>query len=213
MGCAPVPLVRSRRCAGIYTGSIYNDKALRDTGLFGERFHGPEVVAVKSHIGHAPSLENGRLLRFYNKVIFLHRNPFEAMVAERKRVVSAAISFWNSHVMTPPLQDFMCGHVYKGSDPTKYPRTSALSWDEWVRTVGVPRWINTTRMAWGIRDNRTLPVHEVRYDELKKSVVPVMRGVLDFIGVPPARPPPLREPVPTAVLWAQTKTPSVQCAC
>lgn len=32
------------------------------------------------------------------------RNPFNALVAERKRVVACTFTYWDSHITTPSLQ-------------------------------------------------------------------------------------------------------------
>ena len=73
---------------GIYTGSIYCDRTLKSV-FRGESVVSGNVVAVKTH--HADSRElpvdtqlaTGK--QFYDKVILLVRNPFDALVSEANR--------------------------------------------------------------------------------------------------------------------------------
>ena len=73
---------------GIYTGSIYCDRTLKSV-FRGESVVSGNVVAVKTH--HADSRElpiDTQLAtrkRFYDKVILLVRDPFDALVSEANR--------------------------------------------------------------------------------------------------------------------------------
>lgn len=82
-------------CAtGIYTGAIYADLGLQKAGLLGEGVVGPEVLAVKAHLHMATRLYNleGRGKYFpFTKTLFIVRNPFDAIVAERKRFVGVMV--------------------------------------------------------------------------------------------------------------------------
>ena len=153
---------------------------MRAFGFVGEHITTSEVVAVKSHYRLAPEVQHGSIVGF-DKVVHLIRCPFEAMVAERKRIISDTITYWNAHVMTPPLELFMNGKDTLYKDATAYMHSSALRWEAWVKSFGLPMWLDTTRRA--AEYAAVAPVLTVRYEDLKQDTVGTMKRVLSFIGV------------------------------
>ena len=188
----------SPHVAGIYSGAVYNDPTLRGAGFSGEGHIGPDVIVVKSHLDNAPTLANGRL-RHFNKVIHLMRNPFQALVAERKRLVAGTMTFWNSHVFTPPLNAFLEGREYTGSNQDPYAKTAVLPWKEWALTVGLPKWVNTTRLGRAWIDNDVLPVMTLRFEDLVRNTQREMKKALRFIGEPGSQLAP-KLPIPCLVV-------------
>ena len=73
---------------GIFTGSIFCDPELKASGFFGEQIINSNVLVVKTHY---PGIGNPSLGHFnpvhVDGVIFITRNPFDSIVAERKRQV------------------------------------------------------------------------------------------------------------------------------
>jgi len=64
--------------AGIYTGSVYCDPSYVSSGMIGEGLRTGNVIVVKTHFSKIES----------SKIIYLIRNPFDAMVAEWSRFVT-----------------------------------------------------------------------------------------------------------------------------
>ena len=60
------------RGSGLYTGSGYDDKMLKESMFPGEGINGPRVLVVKLH--EIPSYIQASF-----KVVFLIRNPFEVI--------------------------------------------------------------------------------------------------------------------------------------
>jgi hypothetical protein len=108
--------------SGIYTGSVYVDEALLAIGMAGEGVTNKSVLAVKEHgflvKGPLPFSDFDKvrercehhvcacccmkrtMVCFDGQVVLLVRNPFDAMVAERKRRA-------HSHTGTPPWSSFV----------------------------------------------------------------------------------------------------------
>ena len=64
---------------GVYTGSIYDDKSYVTAGMIGEGINSSKcVIAVKSH--------NCNNLQMFSKMIYIVRNPFDAILAEFTRL-------------------------------------------------------------------------------------------------------------------------------
>ena len=76
------------QATGIYTGSIYCDSSLKSV-FPGESIVSGNVVAVKTHNADKRELPVDTQLamgkRFYDKVVLLVRNPFDALVSEANR--------------------------------------------------------------------------------------------------------------------------------
>ena len=125
---------------------MYHDRTLHRAGLRGEGHSGRDVVAVKSHLAGVPNVTlpgpctplvriarvvtvaSLQLVCADEHVIHLVRHPLSALVAERKRLIAGTITYWNSHVMTPPWTHFLGGLPYYGKDPDPYARSSLLPW-------------------------------------------------------------------------------------
>ncbi len=72
-------------CVGFFTGSLYNDPALK--GAFkGEAVMDGRVVAVKTHM---PAIVDGLPRDFYKRAIVVTRNPLDAILAQFNRLNSA----------------------------------------------------------------------------------------------------------------------------
>jgi hypothetical protein len=88
--------------AGVFTGSVTGDRSLKSAGLLGEGHHGTDVIAVKCHLDFCTHLLP-RWMRRYDKVLHIVRNPYDALVAERKRLVA------KDHFASPPWSAFVAG--------------------------------------------------------------------------------------------------------
>ena len=75
---------------GVYTGSIYNDKSYVTAGMIGEGIKSKCVIAVKSH--HCNNLKT------FSKMIYVVRNPFDAILAEFTRLKKKHANASTSHV-------------------------------------------------------------------------------------------------------------------
>ena len=69
---------------GIYTGSVYCDKHYLFSGMIGEGVSTENVIAIKSH------LSVDEMVSYCKKVIYVIRNPLNAIVAEYTRVIAKA---------------------------------------------------------------------------------------------------------------------------
>lgn len=157
---------------GIWTGSIYGDQSLTGMGFRGE-VTSTNVIVVKSHVYNAPDQQN-RQARKYDKVLHLIRNPFDAMPAERKRLVQ----YTNSHTGQPEWDTFVNGKRMRGDELSV---TAILSWDLWME-VYAQRWQGTLAHAlryeeWGKASML------LKYEDLKKGTRDTLAGALRFLGV------------------------------
>lgn len=158
---------------GIWSGAVYSDTSLREMGFKGEGKQDASVIVVKSHILMVPSFQNYRL-QAYNKTVQLLRNPFNSLVAERKRLVVRH----NFHRANPDWTTFNNGITWPRSD--RYRRSAALNWDAWM-DAGMRRWNTTLKYAAEKLSLRT-PIFNVRFEDLVESTQQTMRGVLEFLG-------------------------------
>ena len=69
--------------AGIYTGSVYNDRELAMNGFPGEGVVNSSVVLVKTH-----SMFGIQTRPIFSRVVLLIRNPYDAIFAEFNRRMS-----------------------------------------------------------------------------------------------------------------------------
>ena len=171
----------SRICAGIYSGCIYYDPVMALNGFPGET-HTTNVVFVKAHYKRHPVAVNGTL-GHYDKVIHLVRNPFNAMVAERKRLIADTMTFWNIHQFTPPLAVFLKGGKYNGTDA--YQSTSIYPWKQWVKGVGIVKWLNTLNAAKQWANATSVPIFTMKYEDMKRDTHGVVERALAFMGALP----------------------------
>lgn len=155
---------------GIYTGSVYHDEALREIGMHGEDVTNNTVLLVKDH-----GNKKGFNFDEYDKVVFLVRNPFDAIIAERKRRL-------NGHVGTPPWPTFLS--PVRDADGRRI-----LDWERWT-DMQMAWWVSMVfrtlggngivKRASGVR----VPVLTIRFDELVAQPREKVRAILDFIGQP-----------------------------
>lgn len=172
---------------GIWTGSMYFvDPGLFALGYRGESVRDYSVVAVKSHIRKAPSIVRGKGVAGFEKVLHIIRNPFSSLVAERKRLVGAAVTFWDTHTISPSVSLFLNGSLCSFCHPSlpDYGRTSVLPWEEWVRTVGLPQWRATLKLA--LKYGSVAPMLTVSYEQLRENTKDVLHHMLSFIEQDPA---------------------------
>lgn len=153
-------------------------------GFQGEGVTNSSVIAVKSHLTMVPRAQNHKLQAF-DKVVHVVRNPFDAIIAERKRLVA----IHDQHTAAPNWKTFVNGTVTRGSH---WRMTSKLRWNEWI-DLAMQHWHATMQRigtkALTIPENvllqqpeHQLPVHTVFFEELVQDVPGTMRSVLDFIG-------------------------------
>jgi hypothetical protein len=144
----------------VYTGALYNDSGLYNSGFLGEGMRGREVIAVKAHMAAAWKAYTNTTHAFdFEKCVFIMRNPLDAIVSERKRHVGVLLmgrAAWNpltSHlvnatqVSTPPLSKFQ--QVYNDR------------WDTWVDKE-IKHWANTYGLVLKFKA-AGIPVHTVRH--------------------------------------------------
>ena len=94
---------------GIYTGAIYCDQAYVGAGMIGEFIDTRNVLAIKTH-----SPPSTGLLGQYNKVIYVVRNPFSAILAEHNRQLAASAPklYGDSHTAEINYKYGMYTHTY-----------------------------------------------------------------------------------------------------
>lgn len=169
----PLSLVHSLcfRFAGIWTGAIYNDRSLRlGLGFLGEGVQNNSVILVKSHHFYGPKF----MAPLFNLTIHLIRSPFSSLPAERKRVVSVH----NEHVNSPSWSEFVLGQTMPG-DPWRL--TSKVHWSNWT-SLAAQRLLKTIKFVDEIEEVHNMPVHTMRFEDLKHRLLPTMKDALKFIG-------------------------------
>ena len=144
-------------------------------GFLGEGKHNASVIAVKSHWYVHPTFRGaGGSMREYDKAIHLVRNPFHAIVAERKRLV-VRHAF---HTSQPSWSTFVNGIAQRGDS---WRMTSKMPWDAWM-DAAIQRWNTTLSFVDEIKA-RSMPLFTLRYENLVYDVKQTMAGVLEFIGL------------------------------
>ncbi|CAG5077030.1 Oidioi.mRNA.OKI2018_I69.PAR.g8615.t1.cds [Oikopleura dioica] len=139
---------------GIYTGSIYSDGSLARGGFKGEGTNplSGMTMIVKSHF---PS--NEEVMDRAKALIFVVRNPYDAIIAEFKRR--------RGHGHTSVVEE----DIFK-SKP----------WFE-----NAPRWLqgwgNLARNVTEIARSRNLPLHVYSFERLKENATYEMEKVLNFL--------------------------------
>ena len=104
------------------TGSMTCDATLFEGGFCGEGLQGTNLLAVKIH-GVAPQWRRGKVDNshkfWFDKVIFLIRNPFRANIAEFNRRMSkkcASDQIGSSHVKYVTSKGFFGKYKYHNMD-------------------------------------------------------------------------------------------------
>ena len=149
-------------------------------GFEGEGFNNRSVVVVKTHADPlCPTVNNGHLHTF-NKTLHLVRNPFNAMVAERKRLTVRS----NFHKANPTWSTFVNGIVGAGGS---WRMTSSLPvpWDAWLDR-GLSRWLKTVSIVQDAAAQGQ-PTHTMRFEDLVQDLRGTMALALAFIGSPHRR--------------------------
>ena len=81
------------KATGICTGSMWCDRTLRSSHFCGESLRGTSLLLVKNHDAslrwRGDDTDDKRQKPPYDAVIFLHRDPFDAIVAEWNRAAFA----------------------------------------------------------------------------------------------------------------------------
>lgn len=91
---------------GYCTGSIYCDPGLLEKGFAGENVQSGAALVVKSHMPKASWINDSSEGKYgeFGAIIFIIRNPFDALEAEMNRMVHSKLQghpySWKSHVMT-----------------------------------------------------------------------------------------------------------------
>lgn len=166
---SPLPCAPS---AGIWSGSRFFDKSLHLMGFQGEGYTNRSVVVVKTHVDPCPTFKNRHLYAF-NKTLHLVRNPFHAIVAERKRLTVRR----NFHKANPTWSTFVNGIVGAGD---RWRVTSSLPWDAWLDR-GMSRWL-TTIITVEHAAAQGQPTHTMRFEDLLQDLRGTMADALAFIG-------------------------------
>ena len=158
---------------------MYGDPTLRLMGLMGEQKKSPNItVVVKSHALEYPSHINHKLSRF-DAVIHLVRNPFDALVAERKRL----LHFTHSHTAQPSWNRFANGRAMSGDGGFQ---SATLPWDLWMDQYA-QRWKGTVGIATGYYVGYAkLPLLELRYEDLRSNATRQLERALAFLGTVPS---------------------------
>ena len=141
-------------------------------GFLGEGKHNASVIAVKSHWYVHPSFKDGGM-REYDKAIHLVRNPFHAIVAERKRLV-VRHAF---HTSQPSWTTFVNGIVQRGDS---WRMTSKMPWDAWM-DAAIQRW-NTTVSFVDTITAHNMSLKTLKYEDIVQNMQLAMAPVLRFLG-------------------------------
>ncbi|CAG5081333.1 Oidioi.mRNA.OKI2018_I69.PAR.g9846.t1.cds [Oikopleura dioica] len=143
------------KSTGIYTGSIYNDQPLFKAGMLGEITlpKDGETLFQKSHDIKDEQISNPR------GILFLLRNPFEAVVAEWKRRLT------KGH--TSDVEE----NVFKG--------------EEWQNkgSYFLKKWRTLAKEVIDVYlENKNVSLHVFFYENLKADALHEMEQILDFIA-------------------------------
>lgn len=163
------------QATGFCTGSLWCDPGLRATQFCAEGLR--EARVVKNHDptirwrGEMPEKDKP----VYDAAIFLHRNPYDALVAEHNRAV--AMTLWeisvrkkyrseldaSSHIMAFG-EEYFQENVYWD----KRMRELMLQWEQMVEHLLIK--------------SKGRPILLVNYEDLKKNPVFEVMRMVDFLG-------------------------------
>ncbi|KAI6659127.1 Fatty-acid amide hydrolase 2 [Oopsacas minuta] len=141
---------------GIYTGAIYCDEDLKRAGFLGEYLTSNAVIAIKTHLTDN-RLINGKSGKSFDSVIFLTRNPYDAIIAEANR------EWTEDHTKVAQIEKFK----------------DLKNWSEFVSKMS-KIWEMTVR-TWLQEDK---PLLIVRYEDLKSDLLNQLKRILTFLKVP-----------------------------
>lgn len=101
------------------------------------------------------------------------RNPFNAILAERKRIVSQK----SIHTSVPSWREIVLGRHTVGD---VWRRTARVHWSNWT-TLAAQKFMTTENYI-GLLVEVGMPVHTIRYEDLLTDLTPTLAGALQFIG-------------------------------
>ncbi|KAJ8044698.1 WSC domain-containing protein 2 [Holothuria leucospilota] len=142
------------KATGIYTGSVYNDKALLRGGFLGESEdpRSGRVVVIKMH-----KVQNIRSIKAeLDGIVLLIRNPYSAIVSDFNRLVAH-----NTHKGIAPAEAFN----------TSY-------WAQFV-TCSAQRWQTIARYCIELPVRKLV----VYYEDLLTDLPQQLRRVVSFLGL------------------------------
>jgi len=140
---------------GIYTGSIYTDGSLKNGGFVGE-FTEPEngeTLFQKAHV------LNKQIFPAAKGMLFLIRNPYDAVVAEFKRI--------KGHGHTSVVSE----DLFKKSNPDWQKRSHLF----------IQKWLDLIKGTLAKHHENNRPIHVFYYEDLKKNATFEMEKILDFV--------------------------------
>lgn len=150
---------------------MFNDQSLRvGLGFKGEGRKNNSVIIVKTHKSREDPAD---MVRWYNMTVNVVRNPFQAIAAERKRLVAVR----GSHTSNPGWSQIVFG---KESVGDRWHMTSSMHWDNWT-SLAADKLLRTDVYLHRLID-AGMPVHTIRFEDLQRDTQGVMAGALQFIG-------------------------------
>lgn len=168
---------------GVYTGTVYHDLELVQQGMLGEGHTGTDVLTVKDHCVRHMRGNRSHCGQGYDKVLFLVRNPFHALVSERKRVTGDPRAATNAgsgmHTNSQPWSVFL--------QPDRY---SGRPWAPWA-VEHMHLWASSVGHMLGPACNATAlaatgaPLMLLTYEALRADTPTSLARVLQFVGESP----------------------------
>lgn len=157
--------------AGIWSGAVYKDRSIRDgLGMRGEGIRNNSVLVVKSHLSSVPAKE---MVKNFNQTVYLVRNPFHSILAERKRIVATT----HAHTSNPLWSQIVLG---KSPSGPKWQQTCKIHWNNWT-ALAAQKVVRTDQYLQSLID-LGMPVHTIRFEDLQSDLWVTMAGALQFIG-------------------------------
>ena len=158
-----------QQATGIWTGSIYHDKALTEHVFLSKDIHDSSVLFVKTHRYKKEDM------KIYSKAVLIVRDPKDAILAEFNRQKGGRVGHAS-------LDKF----AGKGHFRKFYSKNSdeiLIFFSDWNGFVSkrIHLW-NQTNFGW--KDNFEGPVCILYYDDLKENIEKSLRKVLNFAGFP-----------------------------
>ena len=153
-----------QQATGVCAGSHFCDVDLRRHGFPAEGIYGTSVILVKAHFKNLQYLKHIDQTEANTPVVFLIRNPFHAIVAERTRLLRA----------THP-EYYNDTHISSDIDESQFGKNSS-----WVNfwTDAKNTWKNFV-LEWVIKFKGPLCV--AKYEDLVADAVSEVLRILDFL--------------------------------
>lgn len=172
------------QATGVCTAAMWCDPNLRATHFCGEGLHSSRTLVVKNHdpairwrgealSGSHQHTENNK--PEFDLAIFVHRNPFEAMVAEHNREVGFAK--WEDAIKTNRTFDLPVSHHVQSYGAEYF--GDNVQWNARIKEL-TQRW--KTMVIHLLVRSRQRPVLLVKYEDLVENPSREVARMVRFLG-------------------------------